>query len=196
MISIEVFNWGPCLAKMNLEDDQINKIENLCSKNKDYDFRKSLAGHLNHEYQIDNLKLEEIIESNLNAYKFALEQHVGLEDKRKLHVKSAWVNYMQHGDFNPLHTHDECDFSGVLYLSVPNEIEKEYKNSISNGSAPGEIKFILGTPMKNYITSQNFFPNKGMIFIFPDNLLHMVSPFKSHVERISVAFNLKWRENI
>ena len=32
----------------------------------------------------------------------------------EIRVKQCWVNYMQPGDYNPVHTHTQCDFSAVL----------------------------------------------------------------------------------
>jgi hypothetical protein len=41
------------------------------------------------------------------------------------------------------------------------------------------------------ITDKYFMPVAGDFFIFPAHLRHVVSPFKSSVERVSIAANFK-----
>lgn len=192
MINVKVRHWGPCLGEMQLDDHKIDLIKGICFKNKKNDFRHSLAGHLDHEYSIDHFKLQQILQNNINAYENTLRQFMGNNEVRKLKIKSAWVNYMHAGDYNPPHIHEKCEFSAVVYIDVPNEIKKEYDESVCSGLGPGEITFFLNVPMKNFITNYQIFPKKGNLFIFPDTLIHAVSPFKAKVERVSVAFNLIW----
>ena len=184
--------FGPCLVEMFVEEDQIVRIKEFCQKNKDLNVAEKLAGHLNHEYLIDKTKLQKIIISQVKLYQQVLNTYYGFDKNKNLIVKDAWVNYMQKGDFNPLHQHNECDFSGVLYLDVPEEIEKEASDSVASGVKPGQIEFMTGPRVPNQITSYFVTPKNGLLYIFPSNLLHMVCPFKSNVERVSVAFNLIW----
>lgn len=189
-------NWGPCLAEFILEKNQIEQINKLCSKDASKDFRKSLAGQLEHEYKIDHNKLEEILRTELEAYKFAYKQHHGnaLRDNQKIKVVSAWVNYMQAGDFNPPHIHHSCDLSAVLYLDIPQKLKDENKNDISNGGGPGDIVFFLSGSAGDMVNQHQIFPRDYSMFIFPFNLTHLVNPYKSKVERVSVAFNMIWEE--
>jgi len=184
--------FGPCLVEMFVEEDKIQKIKNFCQKNKNLNIANKLAGHFDHEYKIDETKLQQTITLHLKLYQEILNSYYGFNEKRNLIITAAWVNYMQKGDFNPLHTHGDCDYSGVLYLNVPEDIEKEANNSVNAGIKPGQIEFTVGTKVPNYITSHHVSPKNGFLYIFPHNLLHMVCPFKSNVERVSVAFNLKW----
>ena len=184
--------FGPCLVETSVEEDKVEKIKEFCEKNKNLNIRDKLAGHLDHEYEINATKLQEIIQFNVDQYKVILNHYYGYNEQRNLTISAAWVNYMQSGDFNPLHTHSDCNFSGVIYLSVPKELEKEAEASVAKGIKPGQIEFTVGTKVPNYITSHQFFPKKGSLYIFPHNILHMVCPFKSNVERVSVAFNLIW----
>ena len=39
----------------------------------------------------------------------------------------AWVNFMVAGEFNPPHIHSACDFSSVLFIKIPKNLEKENK---------------------------------------------------------------------
>ena len=53
----------------------------------------------------------------------------------------------------------------------------------------GTISFHHGEKRKWYADCHTFYPEVGQLFMFPASLKHMVSPFKSKVERISVAGN-------
>lgn len=187
----KIYHWGPLLYHNTIIDTDLFEIGKLCHKNKDYDFRGKLAGHLDNEYSIDEEKFIRIINDYVNNFNAAHKHFYGHPSKLK--ITKAWVNFMKSGEFNPLHRHDNCDFSGVLYLSMPDEIIKENENWNGNGAnGPGMVSFVISTPIKNFINERVFLPKRGDIFIFPKDLLHMVSPFKSDVERISVAFNLAY----
>lgn len=89
-------------------------------------------------------------------------------------IQSMWINisYFEHSNY--IHTHglDPDIMSGVLYLQVP-------ENS-------GEIGFI--NPITHNIDNL-ILPIAKELFIFPQNLPHLVNPNLSQKERISIAFN-------
>ena len=185
---------GPLLYQVEVEQKELTEINKLCIKNESLNFRKSLAGHIEGEFQIDYKKLELILDKYFNDYKNCFLNFYGRVID--FYINRAWVNFMKAGEFNPVHTHVNCNMSGVLFLSMPDEIKKENMNFKGNkGSTgfagPGELKFITSAPTDGFITEKSFLPNAGDLFIFPHNLPHSVAPFKSNVERISVAFNMK-----
>jgi len=189
---------GPLLFHIKIEEKDLIEISKLCHKNENLNFRKNLAGHIKDEFEIDNKKLESILDKYLDNYKNCFFNFY----KRDInfYVNSAWVNFMKAGEFNPVHTHSNCDLSAVLFLSIPDEIKKENMNfegnkNVSNVVGPGVIQFITSAPRENFITEKSFLPDRGDLFIFPYNLLHYVAPFKANVERVSVAFNLKEKNN-
>jgi len=51
-IDYNFFHWGPFLYKTTLNKEEIKEIRNLCSKN-NKDVRDTLAGLINHEYEVD-----------------------------------------------------------------------------------------------------------------------------------------------
>ena len=191
------YYWGPLLFKTKINKEDLVKINQLCKKDRSKDARKSLAGHLDHEYYIEKEKLFEILVKYFDVYKdFYYEWY-----RKKLssvEISDSWVNYMKKGDYNPPHIHLNCDLSSVLYLKVPSELKKEndnYAGSIENGG-PGSISFYHGEYRPLCIDQVKFFPEEGEFFIFPSFLRHSVSPFKSDVERVSVAanFNIKQQD--
>jgi uncharacterized protein (TIGR02466 family) len=189
---VKVRHWGPCLGEFKLSDDQVKRVSLLCKKDPELDYRKELAGHLRHEYSINRPELQNIIQDYLNYYKKLWNFYYNRKEERNLKITSAWVNYMQAGDFNPPHIHGKCHVSAVLYLKVPKEIKKEYDERVNAGGGPGEIVFLNGLAVEDFITEHKVFPEEGLLFLFPWNLLHIVTPFKSDAERISVAFNAVW----
>jgi len=185
---------GPLLYHIEVEEIELIEINKLCHKNENLNFRKSLAGHIEDEFKIDCKKLESILTKYLNNYKNCFLNFYGCGID--FYINNAWVNFMKAGEYNPVHTHDNCSLSAVLFLSIPDEIKKENMNFKGNKNAnsdagPGALQFITSAPREKFITEKNFFPKKGDLFIFPYNLPHFVAPFKSKVERISVAFNMK-----
>lgn len=188
MTKASFFYWGPLLLQTKVEDKDLFEVGKLCKKQTTLNHR--LAGHLREQFQIDNEKLEKILEKYLKIYKqvFA-EYYSGTVD---FYIKSSWVNFMKQAEFNPPHSHDG-DFSAVLFLSMPDEIvkeNKEFKGSGGPKSGPGELRFFTGVEVKDFINEASFLPERGDLFIFPAKLSHMVAPFKSDVERITVAFNM------
>ena len=89
---------------------------------------------------------------------------------------------------------DSDDLSFVIYLQVPEELEKELKETedLHNNSGPGTINFDYGIEMPLSINTFSKFPRVGDIFVFPAWLTHHVHAFKSDVERISVSGNISF----
>ena len=187
------YYFGPLLFHTEINENDLNKINSLCHKDENLNHRKHLAGHINDEFRIDYKKLESILDLYFDDYKNCFYNFYGY--RMDFYINSAWVNYMKAGEFNPMHTHDNCDLSAVLFLSIPDDIKEENinfkgnKNGVTVG--PGELRFFAFPSIKRYITEKGFFPKRGDLFIFPNNLSHYVAPFESNVERVSVAFNMK-----
>ena len=104
-----------------------------------------------------------------------------------MHV--AWVNYMGPGEFNPPHIHTSCDFSSVLIVKSTEKLKEEYKKFTGVGGGPGSIAFTYGEVQPHSISSKEFFPEEGDLFIFPATLVHFVYPFMCKEERITISAN-------
>ena len=153
------------LAKLFIESDK--KTTKLCSKNKKKDVRNTLAGHLDDEYSIDKHEYQKIVAPYLDAFREGHARFYTLQIK-PLATTSVWVNYMKAGDYNPTHIHTGCEFSSVLYTSIPKSLKREAKNHIANSSVPGSISFtafINHSP--SHFGSVKYFPEEGDFFIFP-----------------------------
>ena len=188
-MKVKFFPFGPLLFNCTVSEEDCKSIEKLFVKDDKLSHHKKLAGHIKHEYKIEKEKLNIILRKYLNAFEGAHENYY--LNKKNFFINDSWVNFMKEGDFNPIHTHNLCDFSAVLFIKVPNEIKEEHANFEGQGFGAGVLTFITGTQTVNFISQRSFFPEERELFIFPKDLLHYVAPFKSDVERVSVAFNLE-----
>jgi uncharacterized protein (TIGR02466 family) len=180
--------FGPLITKISITKEQIKDIKKLC--NKKISYHKNLAGHIKDEYIIDFKKYNTIIQPQLKTFKEVYKNFYATE-LESIKTKSAWVNYMRPGDFNPPHTHTNCRFSSVAFLQFPKEILKENKQHQGTSKGPGALQFMYGeSQLQDNINSYTIIPEEGDMFIFPSFVTHFVYPFKSkNVERISIAAN-------
>ena len=194
MINYNFYYWGPILFRTTIKEIDLNEIQKLCSKNFKKSFNNQLAGHIEHEYLIDEKKINIILNPYLEAFQRCFRKWYN-QPLPKLKSVVAWVNYMQPGDFNPVHIHHDCDFSSVLYLDVSKQLQKEIEEYKGTSQGPGSITFFYGEDNFYTISEQSFKPNTGDFFIFPYSLRHSVNPYKTKCERISVSINFKVEED-
>ena len=189
------YYWGPCLTRFSINDELCDGLLQRGSLLKE-DARTDLAGHLDKELRYSKedqnwflSKFSPVISDHM---KFLNEYH-NKDIQVNIELTDLWVNYMQKGEFNPPHIHNQ-QLSFVIYLKVPQELIDENKNYIGSDSAgPGGIKFIndMNSDKLN-IAEVPIFPKEKECYIFPGTLMHMVSPFKSDCERVSVSGNFKF----
>jgi hypothetical protein len=106
--------------------------------------------------------------------------------------EGAWINFQKSGEFNPIHHHTGT-LSAIIYIDIPEIIKEENKKQNSNAPSVGAVCWIYGNATGGMLcTDYNFThqPSTGEIFIFPSGLQHLVYPFFSNVERISMSFNI------
>ena len=191
-IEYEFYHWGPFLYKTKLLPEEIKQIKFLCKKNKKKDYRKNLAGFLKNEYTIDEKKLFPIIFPYLKSYSQAYTNYsTNIINMHTMKLKSAWVNFMKKHESNPLHTHDD-NLTFVLYTHIPKDLIKEYTSTITSGTKPGNINFIINYGVPDQICDHSFFPQVGDFYIFPANLVHYVNQFTCKGERVSISGNLAY----
>jgi hypothetical protein len=174
------------------------------------DYRDRLAGCLSEEYSYEGALTQEemnIIEDELTtlaaAYTSSAHQAGKIKKRLVRHKteiimqKPLWVNYMKAGEWNPSHNHTG-DISCVTYLKVPKEINEENEKAehtkVSNTPSAGRIEFQFGNVGMRY-SSGGYIrtPEERKIFFFPAALSHMVYPFKSDTERVSMSVNFSDR---
>jgi len=188
-------NWGPYVMKTKVPDYIIKKLKIEGKKTK-VSYNKSLAGQLDNQFlYTENVQQWFYTETQpiIQAYRKGHCKFHGIEELSvDFTADDLWVNYMQAGDFNPLHTHG-ADYSFVLFLDVPKQLQNEQENFKGTSAKPGSLLFEFTQQARPRwsTTGATILPKTGDMFIFPAMLQHWVCPFKSKVTRISVSGNLR-----
>jgi len=188
-------NWGPYVMRTKIPDYIIKKLKAEGKKAK-VSYNDNLAGQLDNQFlypeKVQHWFYNEI-HPIIQAYRNGHCKFHGIKELNvELRADDLWVNYMQAGDFNPLHTHG-ADYSFVLFLDVPKQLKKEQENFKGTSAKPGSLLFEFTQQAKpRYATTgSTIIPETGDMFMFPAMLQHWVCPFKSKVTRISVSGNLR-----
>jgi len=189
------YYWGHCLTRFKLDDTlckELLKRGNLLKE----DARPDLAGHIQKELRYTTDDIEWFLPKFmpvLSDYTGFMKKYYNKDVNVGFTLKDLWINYMKNGEFNPIHVHSQ-DLSFVIYLQVPEKLKIENKNYKGTDSAgPGGIKFLNGMNNNVFdITEVPVFPEENDCYIFPASLHHMVHPFKSDCERVSVSGNIEF----
>ena len=112
-------------------------------------------------------------------------------------VLSAWYVRSFAGDYNPVHTHTNCELTCVGFLKVPDlskERTKSGSNSLNKNYSPAghlEILSSIGVTPSSFENDRiGFKPKVGNWYLFPANIRHSVYPFKCDGERRSFSINM------
>ena len=192
-VSIDMFNWGPCVIRLRINEEFQNLLIDEAKNNKD-DYRGKLAGQIDDEtgYSDESRnKIVPYVSSALGLYNQAYEAYTKKKfEKQPEYIMSAlWINHQKANEFNPPHDHDG-KLSFVIYLKIQEELKKENEAYKGKSCGPGGIQFIYGEGPRDAITYMSYFPRERDMFIFPAWLKHWVSPFQSDCTRISVSGNI------
>jgi hypothetical protein len=114
-------------------------------------------------------------------------------------IVDAWVVSQKENDYIPVHAHDKGDnqtesskISGILYLKVPEQIERNANDIAIRGGRDGQIVFTGMGGVDPFSTTNafNIIPEAGRLYLFPSSLNHQVYPFKGAGERRGISFNI------
>ena len=104
------------------------------------------------------------------------------------------VNTNLQGNYS--HTHPGNDWSGVLWLKVPEEeakLEFEHPDLFAQFDTIKSVTNFYPQLQEqfNYFNAYSFVPVEGKMIIFPSSLRHRVYYSTTDEERISLSFNIK-----
>ena len=106
-----------------------------------------------------------------------------------INLNQSWIVSQYKHEYNPWHTHSG-DFSGVIYLKVPDDMENHFNQELKDHyPASGLIDFKFGEKADMRSDTWMFNPKVGKMLIFPSWLNHSVYPFYCEGERRSMSFN-------
>ncbi|MYF01147.1 MAG: hypothetical protein F4234_13450 [Gammaproteobacteria bacterium] len=102
----------------------------------------------------------------------------------------AWGNINRNGDYNVVHTHPNCMWSGVYYVTRGNPDPSIPQNGLLELLDPREAANYL--QIRNTILDgREFIENvPGRMLLWPSWMKHMVHPYTGSGERISIAYNV------
>ena len=196
-INHKYLHFGPVLAGTTTDKDLCKELSERGRLTTESNVA-GLAGHIEIEnnfnredtlWFLDNFKKYFIPYFKKITEKHDKNYFYGMEPFNRILLQKLWINFMVKNEYNPIHTHGGS-FSFVLYLQVPEGIKDEVKNFAGTGLGPGTVTFTYGEQQRGIITAHGMMPTTGDLWIFPASLKHMVPPFRSDGERISVSGNI------
>ena len=197
-ISYDIYQpFGPSILKTTLPEVYLEQIIQLTDKllgneklSQDYNWSYQLAGNVHKEVRVPHDDIE-----GFSVFLMAMaEQYLIKTLGEKRVPKDAgvslrvWAVSQYAGDFNPIHIHD-ANLSGVCFLKLPPEYEKEYASEDHHPTV-GCLEFLGSIP--NHFANHSYLvkPEVGDFYMFPSYLSHQVYPFRSEGERRSMSFNV------
>ena len=217
------FPFGPPIGHAELPKEMIDDLNKGCDKiakdkelSKSEDWSQNLVGQVNQEILIPKDILNKwgnwfatqvkayiaqylaqmyIPEQQLFKTEMSYEQLVkNVGAKTSITVLSAWYVRSFAGDYNPIHTHTECELTCVGFLKTPNW-SKEVKKENKLFSDSGNLQLISnggGNNVRHFFENDTirFLPKVGNWYLFPSNIRHQVYPFSSKSERRSFSINM------
>jgi hypothetical protein len=180
--------------------EEINRIQSSFDTHTAFNF--NLAGHLKHEYIIEDSfsHVEQLVKP------LAIE-HIRLFDDinnivkspDNLVLKSCWVNFQQKHEFNPIHRHSEL-ISFVIWCKIPytqqaeNEFWKHIQDPrLAEKRLSGQFTFtytdtIGGAKVMPVVCDKS---TEYTLLVFPSSMHHSVNPFYTSDDyRITISGNI------
>ena len=116
------------------------------------------------------------------------DEHPFLMVKTKSYnIDNCWVNFLQQGDFQSSHIHNNGWLSGVYYLDEPHiELNKEHAGWIEFNRTGHDLPHFAGEKGVELIK-----PKAGMFILFPSYIWHGTIPFTNKYSRISISFDIR-----
>lgn len=199
-------NIGVLRSRLSEEDlrpikEEIAEIQKNFNLAKPHN--KQLVGNIRKEFElIKSLKyLDNLITPYIYRYNDSnnfLDQIAVLTKDCELVLDTAWVNFQEKYEFNPIHTHSGI-MSFVIWIQIPYSIEDEITQSPgakSSNPVAGHFSF-------HYINSIGKIRNQDVkadrtmentLLLFPAQMNHSVSPFYTSDDfRISISGNYKFK---
>jgi len=197
--------FGPLVYKGDIKGDFLNfLLENLDTMRGSKDARDMLVGNIDQQRYapFPQRKFCDLVRPHIvNYLKGCYDRETGIDrcckdgkqsdrflDPTEHSVnfnlgEGPWVNFSAMHEFNPMHNHHGI-ISAVAFLDIPEELEKERETNGFEFKTAGCLDIIHN--------SQHavIHPKTGNMYLFPSYLWHLVYPYHSDVERISMSFNV------
>ena len=189
--------FGPYLGIFQLDPLFVKKILKLGRQSKD-DYREALAGRIEKEVKI-NLEKNSWVRKYLNNYVLAWidgYRQYGYDVRHKhfaFTIQNMWMNFMKKGEYNPVHIHESCHLSYVIFVKIPKKLTDTsitYRNKTKG--TKGFTNFYFGENSWDVISTRTIVPKENSLLLFPAQLRHSVDAYDVSVERITAAGNIRF----
>ena len=129
-----------------------------------------------------------VIKAQCQSHPFNKEKWI--KEEWSTYITSMWMVSQKDNEYNPIHTHEHCHLSTVMYLKIPEYLPSRKTNRNEDGC----IVFTNNVARDVFwgVPTITLKPQVGDFFIFPASQQHFVYPFRSpdgKGERRSVSFN-------
>ena len=187
--------FGPYLCSMGADPEFCSRLLKV-GKTLTKQHGQHLAGAIEHQFSFDLKKdtwIEEEFKIYINTWITGFRQFSGRIDfNPKFKLESLWINLQKAGEYNPIHSHPDCNLSFVLFLEIPEEMFKE--KSKSSDIPPGCLGLMYGESSDPHciITHRVIKPSVDYLVMFPATLKHCVSHFNSKGIRTTVSGNISF----
>ena len=210
------FPFGPAIGHAKLPNELVSDFNKGCDDivkdeklSKSQDWSQNLVGQVEQELLIPkNLVnkwgswfgkqvsdyvssyFEQLYIPQQNIFTVSKKRAVQAANNMQINVQSAWYVRSFDGDYNPIHTHGNCELTCVGYLKVPNLSNERKEGRVNNGVL--EVMSNAGSNDLTFFENDRigFTPKVGNWYLFPATLRHAVYPFKGDGERRSFSINM------
>ena len=204
--------FGPTMGYMKMKEETVITLNSMMS-DKLEDYSDNLVGKLSEELKFNEeiLKFAEAefgqFVGSYNAFSEVRNslgsRQLDVENNNyALQIVSGWFVRQFENEYNPLHNHNGCDISAVIYLKCPDvKDRRNLESKKGKGNNDGNIAFIHSSVgNRNFDVFEkgimNLEPSPGLLVMFPSYLAHTVYPFIGEGERRSIAFNANYKVGI
>ena len=204
-------HFGPFFASCILPDDALDAMlkmsDEILSDKLSESHGQSLAGVIDKEIKVykedmEKAGVDQLIESCVRSYVVHCAKAHGFFKETytfESMVNSAWIVSQYENEYNPLHNHNGCDISAVIYLKVPDvKGRRNLESKKGKHDNDGNIAFVHSSVgNRNFDVFEkgimNLEPTPGLLVMFPSYLAHTVYPFIGEGERRCLPFNAVYR---
>ena len=161
----------------------------------DTDVRHGLAGNITRSNRL--VDKDDYFVKNVISKIFTRES--GGKNILSLKMTSFWVNWQYKHEFNPLHTHQGCDYSFVIWMKIPtnwnDQLDLPHLHGMKENqkrASAFEFQYLdmLGHIIASPYRMDPILENTGVFF--PSELNHQVFPFYGTDDpRISISGNIR-----
>ena len=144
----------------------------------------------------ENIQLQNILES-IGKVTDEIKRYNHFLKGIKTECIAMWANVNRYKDYNKLHVHPHCNYSGIYYVKTPENCgtlsfidpRKERRMLMDSSLYDVESTSVPAAAAHTLIIT----PKEGRLVLFPCFLEHEVEANQTNEPRISISFNIRYR---